>query len=150
MPKVASFIAAVRSAEGADQHIGAAGFCWGGRHAVLLAHGENATNRKPLVDAVFTGHPSQLDIPVEIEKVKQPLSIAVGDKDNVVGPAQVNRIKTILAEKKEIKSDVVVYPGAGHGFCVRADPLNKNVIQQAMDAEDQAIKWFEQQFGALT
>jgi dienelactone hydrolase len=148
MPKVKSFVENVRNNEGAKLPMGAAGFCWGGRHVVNLANGENAANNKPLVDAVFTGHPSELQIPAEIEQVKMPLSIAVGDKDFVVSTAQVEEIKKILKQGKA-KSEVKMYPGAGHGFCVRADPLNEHETEQSIEAEEQAIKWFSQSFASV-
>jgi dienelactone hydrolase len=145
MPKVKSFVNAVRCHEAARLPLGSAGFCWGGKHVIKLAHGENADNGKPLVDAVYTGHPSQLSIPDEIERVRKPVSIAVGDKDAVLVQSQVEQIKRILQDKRT-ESEVRVYPGAGHGFCVRADPLNDDVTQQSLEAEQQAIKWFLQHF----
>ena len=149
LPKVESFFDAVRCNEGANLPIGAAGFCWGGRHAIYLAHGGVAANGKPLVDAVFTAHPSSVVVPGEIEKVKKPLSIAVGDKDFVFGKAQVEQSEKIFT-KFDFKCEMTVYPGVGHGFAVRAEPESEKLMQSAYDAEEQAIHWFHQHFGKTT
>ena len=38
----------------------------------------------------------------------------------------MDKAKSVLASKKDhLKSEVIVYPGAGHGFAVRADPGNE-------------------------
>jgi dienelactone hydrolase len=144
-PKVHSYFDALRCNEAKSLPLGAAGFCWGGKHIVNLAHGGFATNGMPLVDAVFTGHPSMLEIPGELEKVVKPLSIAIGDKDIILKPDELEKVKTALAGI-EAKSEVIVYEGAGHGFCVRADPKNEEVMVQSAKAEDQALKWFEVHF----
>lgn len=68
--------------------LGAAGFCWGGKHVVNIARGGLAKNGSPLVDAVFTGHPSILEIPSELEKVVKPLSVAIGDKHIILKPSE--------------------------------------------------------------
>ena len=149
-PKVQPFFAAVRENEGASLPIGAAGFCWGGKHIMHLAEGMTAANGKPLVDAVFTAHPSNLEIPKEIEGVKQPISIANGDKDKVLSMPKLEEVKRILERKEDVKSEVVLYPGAGHGFGVRADPGNEKAVEHGIQAEDQAIKWFKQQFANVS
>lgn len=51
--------------------IGALGFCWGGRYAILAAHGE--------VDAAVVCHPSLIAVPADFEGVVKSLSIAVGN-----------------------------------------------------------------------
>jgi dienelactone hydrolase len=58
--------------------------------------------------------------------------------------AQIDKTKKILCAA-DVAAEVIVYPGAGHGFCVRGDPQNSNQVQQAKDAEDQAISWFQKQ-----
>jgi dienelactone hydrolase len=147
-PKVKPFFEAIRENEGLALPIGAAGFCWGGKHAVHLAHGHLASNDLPLVDAVFTGHPSMLVIPTEIEKIVKPISIAIGDRDMALSMSEVEKVKKALEVRKKegIESEVVVYEGAGHGFCVRADPKNEKCTKQSQDAEDQALSWFKKYF----
>ncbi|EAL89907.2 hypothetical protein KXW98_001319 [Aspergillus fumigatus] len=143
-PIVKSFVAAVRQNEGAQLPIGAAGFCWGGKHTVNLAHGFEVDG-KPLINAGFTGHPSLLNIPGEIEKITIPVSFALGDLDVIVKKPQIEQIKKIM-EGGEKVGEVKVYYGASHGFCVRADRLLKDAEQQATEAEDQALDWFNRHF----
>ena len=140
-PKVKTFFEAVRTDEAANLPIGAAGFCWGGQHTVVLSCGEHSANGKPLLDAAFTGHPSHLSIPGDFEQVKVPLSIAVGDDDPVMTMPKIKQTQAALKQLEDVEFEIVVYPGAGHGFCVRAD-LDHEVAKQAIDAEEQAISWF--------
>lgn len=144
-PKVHTFFEAVRLNEGKDLPIGAAGFCWGGKHTVNLAHGSLATDDRPLIDAAFTGHPSNLDIPGELRDVVKPISFAMAEKDMVLSLAQVEQIRVALKETSA-EHEVVVFEGAGHGFCVRADLNNAKVMEQSIAAEEQAMKWFKQVF----
>ena len=150
-PVAEAFFAELRKAEGATLPIGAAGFCWGGKLAVLLAEDAKADDGRPLVDAVFTGHPSWLKIPDEIEKITRPVSFAVGDKDPQVSVAQAEQIRGIVEALPEaIRGEVRVYEKAGHGFCLRADVAFKDaeIVSQATEAEDQCIAWFSKHFHA--
>ncbi|KAF2093942.1 alpha/beta-hydrolase [Rhizodiscina lignyota] len=146
-PRITSFFKAVRENEGASLPIGTAGFCWGGKHVVNLADDAiKPSNSRPLVDAVFTAHPSNLAIPGEIEKVVKPISLAVGDKDFVLNLKGVEDIKKIWAGKPDVDTEVKIYEGAGHGFGARADPNTKEAVRQAGEAETQAVDWFKKQF----
>lgn len=141
--KVKAFMSALRTAEGSTLPIGAVGFCWGGYHVTQLAHGELAPNGKLLVDAVFTGHPSGLVLPGDIEKIKMPYSVSIGDIDFALSIRRVKQMQQILERKKaEVDSEVVVVPGAAHGFAVRGNPENPREKDQADLAEDQCVRWF--------
>jgi dienelactone hydrolase len=122
---------------------GAAGFCWGGKHALNLAHVPKDADT-PLVNAVFTGHPSAVVFPSEFESIKQPVSIAIGDKDFVMPLPKVEEMTRVLETLDGVDTEVRVYPGAGHGFCVRAGLMDQEVEQHSKDAEDQAVAWFRQ------
>lgn len=143
-PKVQDFFTSARH-ENPSVPIGAAAYCWGGKHTVDLASGVEA-NGKPLIDRGFTAHPSRLVLPTDIEKVKKPLSIAIGDKDSVMSIAQVKQTQDVLKGMGDVKSEVVVYPGAGHGFSVRAELANEKLVEQAASAEAQAIECFTECF----
>ena len=54
--------------------IGAVGFCFGGRYAILMAH------EGTKVDAAVANHPAMLGLPTDLDNVKKPLSIALGDE----------------------------------------------------------------------
>ena len=148
MPIVEAFFTAVRQNEGSHLPIGAAGFCWGGKHTVNLAYGATTPEGKPLLDAAFTGHPSNLEIPTELNKIVKPISFALAEKDITIKGDQIRLIQEAAA--KLPKSEVKVYPGAGHGFCVRADVSEKTAETQALEAEEQAISWFQKQFESFS
>jgi len=134
--------------------IGAAGFCWGGKHALLLA--QNAPSSRvrrhesqisfetlePLIDCTFTAHPSYIDVPKDIEAITIPTSVAVGDEDMAMKVPLVKQMKEILEVKKKGDHEVNILPGAKHGFSVRTHPDDEHEMECAEKAELQAIKWF--------
>lgn len=122
--------------------IGVAGFCWGGPHAAQLAADEKTKAGRPLVDASFAAHPSNMGIPDQLIALKKPFSLALGDRDFVVSNAEVIKIKEALTKCK-VDNEVVIYPGAGHGFGVRADPDDKDAMEDAAKSEHQALSWFD-------
>lgn len=104
-------------------------------------------NGKLLIDAGFTGHPSLLKVPNDIEKMKIPVSFAIGEKDSHLPLPVAEKIKDIVESKPaEQKGEVVLYPNCSHGFCVRADIRFEEVAKQATAAEDQCIRWFNNHF----
>lgn len=156
MPKVTSFFTAVREHEAHDMDlsIGCAGFCWGGQHTFALASGEYRTTKgQPLCDAHFTAHPSNLKVPHDALSVKLPLSLAAASEDRVLKKAQAEQVEAILRHKASdagLKhSSVVYYQGAGHGFGVRADPGNADVLKHADASVKHAISFFTEVFRAV-
>ena len=153
-PVVRAFFAAQRAAA-PDFPLGAAGFCWGGKHAVLLAGDEDAgqtdasassLRRHHLLDAAFVGHPSALVIPGDIEKMKVPVSFAFESKDPYVSTENAEVIRRIVeneARPEAQRGELRVYEGCGHGFCVRADSTDKDVARQAEEAAVQCIDWLK-------
>ena len=154
-PRVTSFLKALREDKGASLPVGVAGFCWGGLHAITLTHDRpdtKSSNGKPLVDAVFAAHPSNLTIPADMDAVNGNLSIAVGDDDAVMDIKQVQQAKKILEAKTDIDAQVVIYPGAKHGFAVRASKYepDSQETKQAEEAEQQAISHFQRYFKTVS
>lgn len=153
-PRVTSFLKALRVDEGATLSVGLAGFCWGGLHVVKLSHNNADTkiaSSRPLADSFFVAHPSNLTLPQDIADVKWNLSIAIGDDDGVMPIKNVQVAQKILAEKEDVDSEVVIYPGAKHGFSIRASrwqPDSKE-SHQAEKAESQAIAWFQRHFDTV-
>ncbi|KAJ3539186.1 hypothetical protein NM208_g5590 [Fusarium decemcellulare] len=144
-PTVKSFFEQLRQAEQVLP-IGAAGFCWGGKHAVLLAQGAEVDG-KPLINVAFSGHPSFLDLPSDVEKITLPMSFAIGDKDNQVPLEKAQDVKAIVEAKEgSDKGEVRIYEDATHGFTLRAALEMENVAQKAAEAEAQAIDWFTKHF----
>ncbi|KAG5749691.1 hypothetical protein H9Q70_007636 [Fusarium xylarioides] len=153
-PRVTGFLNELQQQKDPALPVGIAGFCWGGLHTVRLTHNMAETKTasgRALADAFFTAHPSSVDVALDIGNVARPLSIAIGDDDAVMGMKQVRQAESIL-EGKDVDTSVVIYPGAKHGFSIRAsraEPDSKET-RQAEEAEEQAIAWFKRQFNTIT
>jgi dienelactone hydrolase len=141
-PRVLRFFTNLRQAE-PDLPVFGAGFCWGGKHVTLLARGDDRFNGRPLIDRGFTAHPSLLTLPDDIEKIRLPVSFAIGDKDNLLTPDKVAHIlQGVEAQPEEYKGELKMYAECSHGFAIRADNKFEEVAKQAAAAEDQCIEWF--------
>jgi dienelactone hydrolase len=153
-PRIQAFLTAQRAAAPTTP-VGVAGFCWGGLHAVLLAHDtpKNTTLSAdgtpiPLIDCAFTAHPSLLSVPGHIHGVVQPLSVANGDVDEYMSRDKMVELTRLLKRKESDSGDegryqVVVYPGAKHGFAVRGDPADERQKERGEGSENQAVEWFQ-------
>ncbi|MCJ1286538.1 hypothetical protein MMC26_005884 [Xylographa opegraphella] len=153
-PTITKWTHALRAHEGTSLPVGAAGFCWGGKYVFLLCHdAEKTADGKSLIECGFTAHPSNLVIPADAEGVKLPCSVSIGDVDFVMPVAQVNQMKEILEKKNAdegAKHEVVIIPGATHGFAVRGNPYEEKAIEHGRQAEVQAIDWFNKWFAKGT
>jgi dienelactone hydrolase len=143
-PRVTQFLTSIRAAQSEPLPIGAAGFCWGGKFVFLLCGETLNSNGRPLIDFGFTAHPSNLVLPLDAENVRLPISVAVGDVDVMVPVKQAEEMKSILEGKGA--NEVVIIPGAAHGFATRAKPGDEEGTKQGVQAEDQAVNWFDQCF----
>lgn len=88
-----------------------------------------------------------LSVPQDVERVRQPLSVAEGDTDMALSTAGIRSMETILT-KKGANHEVVILDGAKHGFAVRVDPKDELQNRYAEVAERQAIAWFTRWLGA--
>ncbi|KAK6614572.1 dienelactone hydrolase family protein [Botrytis cinerea] len=122
-PLVSSFIAHIRGVPGTGK-VGALGFCWGGRYAILAAHGE--------VDAAVACHPSLVSVPADFERVTKPLSLAVG----------IRIIQDLMAKKTELPHELRIYEGQIHGFALRSDWGSDRDKKAMDDCEEQGMDWF--------
>ena len=89
----------------------------------MLTHDREDTKSptgRGLVDTSFAAHPSGAAFPGDIDKVMKPLSIAFGDEDTVFPIKQCQQAQQVLGGKSHISTELVTYPGARHGFAVRA------------------------------
>jgi len=132
-PLITSFITAIRSISGTEK-VGAVGFCWGGRYAILAAHGE--------VDVAYACHPSLVAVPGDFEGVTKPLSLAVGDKDSLLGMGTVGQIQDLMAKKTEVPHELRIYEGQVHGFALRGDWSGERERKAMDEAEKQGVEWF--------
>lgn len=138
-PKLFEFHRAIRAdPETRDMKVASAGFCWGGKYTVYVAQ------EKGLVDAGFIAHPSKMAFPTDWDKVQKPLSMAIGDVDLSIKVDMVKDIKVLLEgeTKPNGQNEVVILPGAKHGFAIRADLNNKDQVKSAREATAQALAWF--------
>lgn len=143
LPRIETFFNHLRVEVGPDIKIGTAGYCWGGQHVFKLAGGLGApTGQKPLVQCMFTAHPSNFSIPVDVENVKIPVSVAIGDKDFALAPKAQKQVMAIM-DKSGIDHEFRVYPGATHGFAVRGNPNVPEEEEYQRQARDQAVAWFD-------
>jgi dienelactone hydrolase len=128
-----SFLTELRANTDNSIPIGVAGYCWGGKHAIALAHRTTTLpdSTRTLVNCVFTAYPSGLGFPSNIEKISLPFSLAIGDKDIMMGPKMVEESREILEKKRgRVHNEVVVYAAAKHGFAVRGDPGSEREVEQ--------------------
>lgn len=131
--------------------VGVAGFCWGGLYPFILNQDRpdaKTASGQPLADAFFSAHASSVTVPQDMEGLTMNLSYAIGDNDAVMNMQQVRQLQNILARKQDVDSEVVIYPGAQHGFAVRASRTkpDSQETRQAEEAEKQAIAWFQRRF----
>lgn len=136
IPIVKSFFHILRT-ENPELKIGVAGFCWGGRYALLL--GQKSFSDIQLVDAVFAGHPSLVSIPKDVEAPNCPVSIAVAGTDKVFSSAMAEKTEALWKKKEDVKHEIVTYDGAVHGFCVRGNMKNEKEKENMEKSIDQVI-----------
>lgn len=137
-PKVFTFHQTLRNdPETKGLKIGSAGFCWGGTYTINLCAADS------LVDAGFTAHPSPMKFPDAWDRVQKPLSLSIGDVDLAIKIDAVKKIKGLMEEKKPAgQHEVVIIPGAKHGFAIRANPDDEDQTKSAAEATKQALSWF--------
>lgn len=110
------------------------GFCWGGRYAIIAAHGD--------VDAAYACHPSLVAVPGDFEPVSKPLSLAVGEQDSLLDKATVGKIQDILAKKTELPHELRIYEDQIHGFALRSDWSSEKDRKAMDESEKQGVEWF--------
>ncbi|KAL8997927.1 MAG: hypothetical protein Q9169_002920 [Polycauliona sp. 2 TL-2023] len=143
-PLIDGFVNTVRMIPGTDK-IGAVGFCWGGRYAILQAHGPDLATPGAIggVDAVFAAHPSLVAVPGDFDPVSRPLSIAFGAKDSLMDEGTRGKIIDLMAEKKEVKHEMRIYEDQVHGFALRSDWSSEKDKEAMDEATRQGIEWME-------
>ena len=132
-PLIDSFINAVRQIP-CTEKVGAIGFCWGGRYAILAAHG--------IVDAAYACHPSLVAVPGDFDGVSKPLSLAVGDSDSLLDKGTVGQIQDVMAKKTDLPHELRIYEDQVHGFALRGDWSSEKDKKSMDDAEKQGVDWF--------
>jgi dienelactone hydrolase len=134
IPILKSFFQTLKKEE-PNTKIGVAGFCWGGRYAMLV--GQTGFADQQLVDAVFAGHPSLVSIPTDVEHPYCPVSIAVASEDSVFSPKMADQVEKLWAKTENIKSQFTVYDGAIHGFCIRGNMNDEKEKKHMVESIEQ-------------
>ena len=109
-PLIDGFVNTVRKTPGTNK-VGAIGFCWGGRYAILQAHGQlkdGSGSDVGGVDAAYACHPSLVAIPADFDPVTKPLSLALGTKDSLLDVASIGKIQDTLAKKTDVPHEIQV------------------------------------------
>lgn len=109
-PLIDGFVNTVRMVPGTDK-VGAIGFCWGGRYAILQAHGQSKDGSGSDVggvDAAYACHPSLVAIPSDFDPISKPLSLALGTKDSLLDSGSMGKIQDLLATKTEVPHEIRV------------------------------------------
>jgi carboxymethylenebutenolidase len=127
-------IAALRARKDVRGKIGAMGFCIGGHMTYLTACETDVAAAASFYGGGIAapqgpgGAPSTLS---RTSKLRGKLLCLFGEKDHLIPMAQVDAIRAALAKAKA-KHEVVVYPGADHGFfCDQRPSYQKGAAEDA-------------------
>ena len=138
---------ASKSGNGDVSKLGITGFCWGGRQVWLYA----AHNPKVKAGAAWygrlVGQPDELHpkYPVDIAPaLKVPVLGLYGAQDQSIPLDTVEQMRAAL-KKGSSKSELVVYPDAGHAFYADYRPSYRQ--QAAEDGWKRLRDWFKK-YGA--
>jgi len=143
-PLIDGFVNTLRTVPGTNK-IGAIGFCWGGRYAILQAHGRTESADGTSVggvDAAYAVHPSLVAVPGDFEPVTKPLSLALGDKDSLLDATARGGIQDCLAKKTDVPHEIRIYGDQIHGFALRGDWSSEKDKEAMDEAQKQGVEWF--------
>ncbi len=125
------------------RQVGVVGFCMGGFAAFLGAcrldfaasvafYGGGIARARP--------HSALEPLLGEAAKVRRPVLCLFGAEDRGIPPEDVEAIRAALA-RADAFTEVVVYPGAGHGFFCEARTVFHPA--SAIDASRRMLDWFD-------
>ncbi|KAJ3080095.1 hypothetical protein HK100_010230 [Physocladia obscura] len=124
--------------------IGLQGYCWGGGIAVHLAHKPN------VVDAIAVAHPSELKLPVDIEKIQKPAYFACPEHDHAISKTDFDLIKDILSKKINtattttgVENKAQWIDGVEHGFATRGNEDDPHVREMRAFVLQEAVAFFD-------
>lgn len=139
---------AKKTGKGDAKRLGITGFCWGGRIVWLYAA------HNPQLDAGVAWYgrlaptaqqprnPLQPKHPIDVAAtLKVPVLGLYGEKDRGIPLDTVEQMRAELKKSKS-KSQIIVYPGAPHGF--HADYRESYVKSDAEDGWRRLREWFKQ------
>ena len=109
-PLIDGFVNTLRTTPGTEK-VGAVGFCWGGRYALLEAHGPSEHiegSKAGGVDAAVAYHPALVAVPSDFEPLKVPFSLGVGTKDSLLDQTTVGKIQDTIAKLVDVPHELRV------------------------------------------
>ncbi|KAJ1556608.1 hypothetical protein HK405_002369, partial [Cladochytrium tenue] len=114
---------------GGEARVAAVGYCFGGRPAVVLSRAGES-----VFDAFAVAHPSNLQLPADVEAVGLPGLVCLAEDDPVVPPESVAIIKEVFSREDRGRPPVEVkqFLGVRHGYAVRGMMANA-VVRKARD-----------------
>ncbi|KAJ3098479.1 hypothetical protein HDU97_003978 [Phlyctochytrium planicorne] len=116
--------------------IGALGFCFGGRHAVLNGGDE------PRVDCFVGCHASLVSYPKDIEAIQKPALFLCASEDPYLTKSQLKAIENV--GKKDGKNITVkVFPDTMHGFAIRGNEDEEATRKARDEATEDTIAFFK-------
>ncbi|MFM9864742.1 MAG: dienelactone hydrolase family protein [Micropepsaceae bacterium] len=124
--------------------LGVTGFCWGGRATWMYA----AHNPDIKAGVAWYGSMAKratdprLVHPVNVaDKIKGRVLGLYGDLDKGIPVTEVDEMRAALKAAGDTKSEIVVYPGADHGFLADYRPQYNEAA--ASQAWPRALDWFK-------
>ena len=138
MPAVLSFAQLLRQQY---KYIGAVGFCWGGKPALILASKTNAG----LVDCISVGHPSFIT-KEEISSVSVPIQILSPEHD----PQYTQELKdhsNKVIPTLNVDYHYQYFPGMKHGFAAKCNEKDEKEKRALNLAKNAVVYWFSSHFG---
>jgi len=133
VPLVRNFIQELREKHGFTK-IGTVGYCFGGRISTLMA-----ANEQTVANVIC--HPATLNIPQEIEAIKNPTLWICAETDQTF-PVPAQKQTEEILQKRGIPTVFKFYPGTVHGFAVRGDESEPQVFKAKVDALEQTVNFF--------
>ncbi|KAE9986837.1 hypothetical protein EG328_004556 [Venturia inaequalis] len=118
------------------RRIGGVGYCFGAKFVTRFLTGEGG------LEAGFVAHPSWVTAR-EVGGIEGPLCIAAAEIDGVFPPEKRHETEVILKESG-YPYQITLYSGVSHGFAVRGDLSNRQVLFAKEQAFYQAIAWFDE------
>jgi len=135
----------LRDLKGAEGPVGLIGFCMGGSLAMLAA----GLPGGPDAAVSFYGFPQTREgwpiAPIDqVESVRVPLLLIVGDQDTAVGMDNMEQYEAKLDDaNKDYQS--ITYTGVGHGFMTFDEDADS--FPQASDAWAATLQFLDEQLG---
>ncbi|HEV7800955.1 MAG TPA: dienelactone hydrolase family protein [Burkholderiales bacterium] len=129
--------------------IGIVGFCVGGFMAFLAACRTDVATAVCFYGGGIVNHRDGLKLEpllTEAANIKVPVLMLFGEKDTSIPQAEVDAIRNRVGMQPR-EHEVVVYPGAEHGFF--CDERSSYKADAADDAWKRTVKWLELRLKAL-